>query len=83
MQNNASVVTGLHARADEVGVLPAYTFATPVLGGQLTIGAAGVPGNAGISIGSTLTGPRGNQISGNAHDERTTVGDVYYLGTLK
>ena len=83
LQNNASVVTGLHARADAVGVLPAYTFATPVLGGQLTIGAAGVPGNAGISIGSTLTGPRGNQISGNARDERTTVGDVYYLGTLK
>jgi len=54
-----------------------------VFGGQLTIGAAGVPGNAGISIGSTLTGPRGNQISGNARDERTTVGDVYYLGTLK
>ena len=54
-----------------------------MLGGQLTIGAAGVPGNAGISIGSTLTGPLGNQISGNAHDEQTTVGDVYYLGTLK
>lgn len=83
LQNNASVVTGLHARADAVAFLPAYTFATPVLGGQLTIGAAGAPGNVGLNIGATLTGPRGNQISGNAHDERTTFADVYYLATLK
>lgn len=83
LQNNASVVTGLHARADAVAFLPAYTFATPVLGGQLTVGAAGVPGNVGLNIGATLTGPRGNQISGNAHDERTSFADVYYLATLK
>ena len=83
LQNNASIVTGLHARADAVGFLPAYTFETPVLGGQLTVGAAGVPGNVGLNIGATLTGPRGNQISGNAHDERTTFADVYYLATLK
>ena len=83
LQNNASIVTGLHARADALGFLPAYTFETPVLGGQLTVGAAGVPGNVGVNIGATLTGPRGNQISGNARDERTTFADVYYLATLK
>jgi hypothetical protein len=60
LQNNASIVTGLHARADALGFLPAYTFETPVLGGQLTVGAAGVPGNVGVNIGATLTGPRGN-----------------------
>jgi hypothetical protein len=70
-------------RADAVGFLPAYTFETPVLGGQLTVGAAGVPGNVGVNIGATLTRPRGNQISGNAHDERPTFADVYYLATLK
>ena len=83
LQNNAAIVTGLHARADALGFLPAYTFETPVLGGQLTVGAAGVPGNVGLNIGATLTGPRGNQISGNARDERTTFADVYYLATLK
>jgi hypothetical protein len=83
LQNNASVVTGLHARADAVAFLPAYTFETPVLGGQLTVGVAGVPGNVGINIGATLTGPLGNQASGNARDERTTFADVYYLGMLK
>ena len=49
----------------------------------MTVGAAGVPGNVGVNIGATLTGPRGNQISGNARDERTTFADVYYLATLK
>lgn len=83
LQNNASIVTGLHARADAVAFLPAYTLETPVLGGQLTVGAAGVPGNVGLNIGATLSGPRGNQVSGNASDNRTTFADVYYLATLK
>jgi len=83
LQLNSSVVAGLHARADAVGFLPAYTFATPVLGGQLTVGVLGVPGNVGAGIAATLTGPRGNQISGNVSDERATFADVYYLGTLK
>ena len=83
LQQNASIVTGLHARADAIGVMPAYTFATPVLGGQLTIGALGVPGNIGLGINATLTGPRGNQISGGVSDNRTTLAHIYYLGTLK
>jgi len=82
-QNNASIVTGLRAHGDAVAVLPSYTFATPVLGGQLTIGAAAAPGNVGVGINSTLTGPRGNQISGGLSDNRTSWSDVYYLGTLK
>src|SRR5215468_8202159 len=71
-QNNASIVAGLHAKADVGVFLPTYTFATPVLGGQLTIGAATVPGNAAVGINATLTGPRGNTISGAASDERVT-----------
>ena len=83
LQNNASVVAGLRAKADVGVFLPTYTFATPVLGGQLTIGAATVPGNIGVDINATLTGPRGNAISGSAFDNRVTWGDVYYIGTLK
>ncbi|MBR0740701.1 transporter [Bradyrhizobium liaoningense] len=82
-QNNASIVAGLHAKADVGVFLPTYTFATPVLGGQLTIGAATVPGNIGVDISATLTGPRGNTISGSAFDNRVTWGDLYYIGTLK
>ena len=83
LQNNSNIVAGLHAKADVGVFLPTYTFATPVLGGQLTIGAATVPGNIGVDISATLTGPRGNTISGSAFDNRVTWGDVYYIGTLK
>ena len=57
-------------------------FATPVLGGQLTIGAAAVPGNVGLGINATLTGPRGNRFPA-AHRQPDTWADIYYLGTLK
>jgi hypothetical protein len=83
LQNNSNIVAGLRAKADVGVFLPTYTFATPVLGGQLTIGAATVPGNIGVDISATLTGPRGNTISGSAFDNRVTWGDVYYIGTLK
>ena len=83
LQQNAAIVAGLHAQADAVAILPSYTFATPVLGGQLTLAVAGVPGRVGIGIDATLTGPGGNQISGSALDSRATWADVYYLGTLK
>lgn len=83
LQSNANIVAGLRAKADVGVFLPTYTFATPVLGGQLTVGAATVPGNIGVDINATLTGPRGNTISGSAFDNRVTFGDVYYLGTLK
>jgi hypothetical protein len=83
LQNNSNIVLGLHAQADAIAWLPTYTFATPILGGQLTVGAAGVPGNVGVGINATLTGPRGNQISGSAFDNRATWADVYYIGTLK
>ena len=72
LQNNSNIVLGLHAQADAIAWLPTYTFATPILGGQLTVGAAGVPGNVGVGINATLTGPRGNQISGSAFDNRAT-----------
>jgi hypothetical protein len=78
-----SVVAGLQARADAVATGPTYTFATPVLGGQAAFGVLAVPGNVGVAIDATLTGPRGRTISGSAHDELTGFGDVYYLGTLK
>jgi hypothetical protein len=83
LQNNANIVAGLHAKADAGVFLPTYTFATPVLGGQLTVGVATVPGNIGVDINATLTGPRGNTISGSAFDNRVTWADIYYLGQLK
>ena len=36
-------------------ISPTYTFATPVLGGQLAVGVTGVVGNLDTSIAGTLT----------------------------
>ena len=36
-----------------------------------------------MGINATLTGPLGNSISGSRFDNRTTVSDVFYQGTLK
>jgi len=41
------------------------------------------PGNVGVGIDATLSGPRGNAISGTATDNRTTLSDVFYQSTLK
>ena len=78
-----SVVAGLNARADALVQGLTYTFATPVLGGQAAVTVLGVPGNVDVGIDATLTGPRGNTISGHASDGRTTFADVFYQGSLK
>ena len=78
-----SVVSGLSATADALAVGITYTSPTPVLGGQAAFSVLTAPGNVGAGIDSTLTGPRGNTISGVATDNRTSVSDVLYQGTLK
>jgi hypothetical protein len=76
-----AVVAGLNASADAVAQGLSYTFATPVLGGQAAISVLGVLGHVDVGIDATLTGPRGNTISGSTTDHRTTFADVFYQGT--
>jgi hypothetical protein len=78
-----SVVTGLSAHGDALVQGITYTSPLSVLGGQAAFTVLAAPGNLGASIDATLTGPRGNAISGVATDNRTTVSDVLYQGTLK
>ncbi len=78
-----SVVAGLNAKADAVVQGLTYTFATPVFGGQAAVSVLGAPGHVSDGIDATLTGPRGNTISGGVSDSRTTFADVFYQGTLK
>ena len=40
---------------DLLFIAPTYTFATPVLGGQLAVGVTGIVGNLDTSITGTLT----------------------------
>jgi hypothetical protein len=78
-----SIVAGLNATGDALVQGLTYTFATPVLGGQAAVTVLGVPGHVDVGVDATLTGPRGNRISGTVTDSRTTFTDVFYQGTLK
>jgi hypothetical protein len=78
-----TVVAGLNAHADALVEGITYTSPMPVLGGQAAFTVLAAPGNIGAGIGATLTGPLGNTISGNKFDNRTTVSDVFYQGSLK
>src|ERR1700761_8356370 len=78
-----SVVAGLNAHADALVEGVTYTSALPVLGGQAGFSLLAAPGNIGVGINASLTGPLGNTISGNKFDNRNTVSDVFYQGTLK
>jgi len=78
-----SVVSGLSANADALVQGITYTSPLSVLGGQAAFTVLAAPGNLGAGIEATLTGPRGNTLSGAATDNRFTVSDVFYQGTLK
>src|SRR6516225_3364194 len=52
----ASVNASLNAKADLALALPTYTFATPVFGGQLTVGAIGIYGRTDTSLTGSVTG---------------------------
>jgi hypothetical protein len=78
-----TVVAGLNAHADALVQGVTYTSALPVLGGQAGFTVLAAPGNIGVGIDATLTGPLGNTVSGNKFDNRNTVSDVFYQGTLK
>jgi len=75
--------TGISGRADLFGIGPTYTFETPVFGGQAAVSILGVGGHNFASIDATLTGPRGNTISGTASQALTSFGDLFPQATLK
>jgi hypothetical protein len=76
----------LNAQADLMLLAPTYTFATPVLGGQLAVGVTGLFGNTSTTIGGTLTtavGPFTATRMGSISDALTSVGDLYPMVTLR
>ena len=69
----------LIARTDLVTLAPTYTFATPVLGGQLVAGIAGQVGRAAASIAGTLTASAGPVVvtrSGMLEGQLASYGDL-------
>jgi hypothetical protein len=83
---NVNLNANLNAQGDLLLLNPAYTFATPVLGGQLAIGVTGIFGRSAASINGTLTtglGPFATTRTGSIGDSITSVGDLYPQATLK
>ncbi|UPK30475.1 transporter [Bradyrhizobium sp. 195] len=83
---NLSLDLRLNAQADLVLLNPTYTFATPVLGGQLAVGMTGLFGRSAADLSGTLTtgfGPLATTRIGSIGDSVTSIGDLYPQVTLK
>ena len=86
----ANVSAKLDARADLAFALPTYTFATPIFGGQLSVGAIGIYGRVDTSLAGTVTGALATPLgtfpfsrSDSISNSVTGFGDVWPIATLK
>ncbi|HEY1336093.1 MAG TPA: transporter, partial [Bryobacteraceae bacterium] len=87
---NANLSATLDAKADLGWALPIYTFATPVLGGQASVGVIGMYGRVSTSLAGTLAGtlttPFGTipfSRSDGISDSVWGFGDLIPLATLR
>ena len=83
---NVSLAANLNAQADLVLLSPTYTFATPVLGGQLAVGVMGIFGRNSVGLDGTLTvgaGPFATTRTGSLSDSLVGFGDLYPVASLK
>ena len=83
---NVDLNLRLNGQGDLVLLNPTYTFATPVLGGQLAVGVTGLFGRSSANLDGTLTaavGPFAMTRTGSFGDSITSVGDLYPQATLK
>jgi hypothetical protein len=80
---NGQIVAGLKGGGNLAAFGPTYTFETPVFGGQAALSLLGIGGRTDASISATLTGPRGNTLSGTRTDSRAGFGDLFPQVSLK
>jgi hypothetical protein len=83
----ASLDVNLHSKPDIFLLTPSYVFATPVLGGQLSLGMMAIAGRPPTSLDGTLTlkDDLGHvfQKSGTIDSSLTGFGDLYPSATLR
>lgn len=79
----AQIRVGLEGSAHLAVLSPTYVFAEPLLGGQASLGVAGVFGYSEASVDATLVGPQGQTLSGGERDSRWGVGDLYPTASLR
>ncbi len=76
----------IKAAVDAIAIAPSYTFATPVLGGQLTVTMLTLIGNSQATIDANITGalgPIGFAASRSISDSLFSASDVFPQATLK
>lgn len=77
---NVNFNVNVSARVDVALINPSYVFATPVFGGQLSLGVLGFVGTNHASLDGTLTlasGPFAITRQGSISQTTTGVGDLY------
>jgi len=83
---NLSLDANLNANADLAFLVPSYTFATPILGGQFSASMAAIVGRTSASIAGTLTAtvpPFSLVRTDSILDSVTGYGDLYPQAMLK
>jgi hypothetical protein len=83
---NARLNVTLNADADIGLIYPSYVFATPLFGGQLSLGMIGFVGDSNVGLNGTLTlgsGPFSVTRQGSRSDFVVGVGDLYPVATLR
>ena len=83
---NVNLNVKVKANADVFFIDPAYTFETPVFGGQLTLDVATVAGTNSVGLSGTLTtaiGPFAVTKSGAIRQSVTGFGDLYPKATMR
>jgi hypothetical protein len=83
---NVNLNLNLSGQGDLVVLAPSYTFATPVLGGQLSVSVASWYGKSAASIAGTLTaaaGPIVTTRTGMLEDALTSYGDLVPTATMR
>jgi hypothetical protein len=82
-QLGGGIVAGLQGQFDSQFLSESYVFATPVLGGQVSLGMSELMGKTDASVFGTLTGPLGRTISGARSDSSTGFGDLYPVASIR
>src|SRR4051812_4319710 len=83
---NVNLDLSLRGQADLVVLAPTYTFATPVLGGQLSVGVASWFGRSSGNLAGTLTAVAGPMVatrSGVLSDTLVSYGDIVPTVSLR
>jgi hypothetical protein len=83
---NVNLSASLHATADLAIIVPSYTFATPVLGGQFAVQMGTITGTTSANVNGALSAslpPFSLVRTDNISDTSVGFGDLYPLASLK